>query len=268
MSFRRALAVACLPMLTACPPAIAGQEHVAALFAQGNELYEAGRFDEAAEAYEKCVQAGADGADVLYNLGNAHARQGRLGHALAAYHAALRVAPRDEDIRHNLRQVEALRLDAPPVVPRSWVAATAARFVERHTLNELTFVALLWAVACTGLGLALLTRRGPRRRLLALLGGCALLLVVSAWAAGARHVRDYVRPPAFVAAPEAAMRSGPGEHFEAVGVLSDGARVTPLTEAGAWVEVVLPTGRRAWLRQEEIAQVRRLRRLSDHEPPA
>ena len=268
MSFRRALLVASLLTLPAWSGASAGQEQVAALFAQGNELYAAGRFEEAAEAYEQCVEVGADGADVLYNLGNAHARLGRLGRALAAYHAALQVAPRDGDIRHNTRQVEALRADAPPVVPRSWAAATAAGLVGRHTLNELTFLALLWAAVCTGLGLAVLLRRGPRRRLLAVLGGCALLLVLSAWAAGARYVHDCVRPPAFVAVSEAAMRAGPGEHFEAVGGLRDGARITPLNDGGAWTEVILETGKRAWLRQDEIAQVRYLRRLSDHEPPA
>lgn len=268
MTARRTLVVAALVALFACVGAEGEAESPAALFGQGNELYEAGRFEEAAEAYEKCLRAGADGADVLYNLGNAHARLGRLGHALAAYHAALQVAPRDGDLRHNLRQVEALRVDAAPVVPRSLVAATAAGFVERHTLNELTFLALLWAVICTGVGLAVLLRLGRRRRALALLGGCAALLVLSVWAAGARYVQDHVRPPAFVAAPEATMRSGPGEHFEAVGVLSDGARVTPLGDGGAWTQVVLPTGRRAWLRQEELAQVRELRRLSDHEPAA
>lgn len=232
------------------PPA-----EVERLFLEGNKLYDAGRFAEAAETYEKCRQAGGDGADVLYNLGNAYARQGEIGRCLAAYHAALRLAPRDEELLLNIRQISTLHVETPPHIPRSWLATAAVGFLDRRTLNELIVLALLVFVGCSGLGFAVLMRYGSSRRLLAALCCCAPLLLLTIWAAAAKYSREELHAPAFICVEEATMRSGPGEHFEITGVLGDGARAEPLREAGMWREIALPTGKRAWVRRGELARM-------------
>ena len=65
-----------------------------------NQLYDAGKFAEAAAAYEKIEPKTAH---VYYNLGNAWFRQDKLGLAILNYAQARRFAPRDPDILANLK---------------------------------------------------------------------------------------------------------------------------------------------------------------------
>ncbi len=250
----------------ACMGARANEGQVQESFRQGNKFYEAGEFEDAAAAYEKCLAAGGTGADVLYNLGNAYARQRMIGRALAAYHAGLRRAPRDEDLLNNIDQVATLRAEVAPQIPRSWLAAVGHEVVSRHTLNELVGLALVLLVVCTGLGLALLERVWPPRRVLMALTGVGILALLSAWACGAKYHAECVVAPAFVSVEQATLRSGPGEHFEITGHLTDGARVVAERQSGLWSEVVLGTGKHAWLRDADLARVSDLARGGGTDP--
>ena len=224
-----------------------------ASFTDANALYESGKFSEAAQAYEQCRAAGMDGADVLYNLGNCYAQQRQLGRALAAYRAARIVAPRDADVQFNIQQVAALRGEVPPPIPRSWLSAVGGGLLDRCTLSEFAVLALLALLACTVLAVAVLLRLGPVRRLTAALGACALLLLATGWATDAKHSRDYAHPPAFICAKQATLRSGPGEHFDVTGSLTDGTEVEVSGESGQWYELSLPEGRRAWVTRDDLA---------------
>src|SRR5271169_6740835 len=69
-------------------------------FKAANQLYNDGKFAEAAAAYEKIEPKTAH---VYYNLGNAWFRQNRLGLAVLNYARARQLAPRDPDIVANLK---------------------------------------------------------------------------------------------------------------------------------------------------------------------
>jgi Ca-activated chloride channel family protein len=74
------------------------------------DAYRAGRFDEAAKAWQALP-----GADAAYNRGNALARAGRLEEAIDAYDQALARQPGMADALANRALVEAaLRRDPPP----------------------------------------------------------------------------------------------------------------------------------------------------------
>jgi len=236
-------------------PVLAQPLDAATSFLEGNDAYEAGRFADAAAAYRRCYEGGAKGADVLYNLGNAYAKQEQLGPALAAYTAARRSAPRDDDLLFNAERVAAQRAEQTPALPKGWLSSVALAFVDRHTLNELLVLALLALIATTVMATtALLRPRVSLRHALAL-ASCAVVLVLAAASAWARYSQDYLHPHAFVAVASATMRSGPGEHFDVTGSLSDGAEVEQVGENGVWVDVRLTTGKRAWMRRSDLARL-------------
>src|SRR5208283_3385436 len=64
-------------------------------FSAANRLYAQGRFSDAAEAYEKLLQTGAQSPALLFNYANAEFKSGHLGRAIAAYRQAELLAPRD-----------------------------------------------------------------------------------------------------------------------------------------------------------------------------
>ena len=67
-----------------------------------NQLYEAGQYAQAAQAYQQLVNQGYGDGALFYNLGNAHFKQGDYGRAILNYRRAQQLAPRDPDIETNL----------------------------------------------------------------------------------------------------------------------------------------------------------------------
>ena len=109
-------------------------------FRAANQLYDAGKFAEAAAAYEKIEPKTAH---VYYNLGNAWFRQGKLGEAILNYERARRLAPRDPDILANLKFAEQRlgvdEVNTPPrAIQRFLRSAIASRTASEWSVFELT----------------------------------------------------------------------------------------------------------------------------------
>src|SRR5258706_5768809 len=96
-------------------------------FKSANALYDAGKFAEAAAAYEKIEPKTAN---VYFNLGNALFRQEKYGPALLNYERARRLAPRDPDILANLnfaqQHLAVEELNSPPTGYRRFVQSVVA----------------------------------------------------------------------------------------------------------------------------------------------
>ena len=68
----------------------------------GNDLYEAGNYDEAIIQYEKILDLGYENASLYYNMGNVYFKLGQIGKSILYYERAKKLSPRDEDIEFNL----------------------------------------------------------------------------------------------------------------------------------------------------------------------
>jgi tetratricopeptide (TPR) repeat protein len=80
--------------------AIAGQTDDR--FAQGNQAYAEGRYDEAISHYEKAIQEGGYSASLLYNMANAFYKKKDVGQAILNYERAVYLDPGSPEIRANL----------------------------------------------------------------------------------------------------------------------------------------------------------------------
>jgi Ca-activated chloride channel homolog len=69
-------------------PLLAGAESAGNLVHSGNELYAAGEYDKALEAYEKALSEQPDSGEILFNKGNAFFKKGDYDKAREAYQAA------------------------------------------------------------------------------------------------------------------------------------------------------------------------------------
>lgn len=70
-----------------------------------NRAYEAEKYSEAAELYQKAVDTEGVSSALFYNLGNARYRNGQTAEAIIAYERALRLNPANADARENLEFV-------------------------------------------------------------------------------------------------------------------------------------------------------------------
>lgn len=202
----------------------------------GPQLYDAGRYDQAAERFAAAGQH--------YNAGNAHFKAGRLGRAIAAYSRAHEESPRDADARHNLSF--ALRRAGEDLVPAG-VPPLLYWFFK--ALSEREAAGLFWLAWWAALGLgSLRLLRGSAPGLGA---ACGFLLAAGLWWGALRLSAP--ENPGVIVVGAAEVRSGPGEKFPVSFTAPEGRRVSVLERSGDWLEIgVLKEGARGWTKASDV----------------
>jgi len=225
---------------------LAAGTDVQAAFDAANKLYEAGRFREAAAAYENLLPQASGNAALYYNWGNAQFKAGHIGRALAAYRMAHALAPRDPDLRANLRfareQVQG------PTLRAGW----RERLLEGLSLNErsLATAAALW------LWLGLLALRQVRPAFGAAVRGVTWLAALATLGCGAGlalhlHAR-LARQTAIVVSDRVPVRNGPFAESPTAFTARDGAELAVLDRKDDWLRVSAGPRWVGWLPRDQV----------------
>jgi len=221
--------------------------------AVANQLYENGRYPEAAQTYEQLVAQGFHDATIYYNLGNAYYQQADIGRAILNYERAARLAPRDADIRANLQAareqlVNHIAADDSvfnqlAIFARSWL-----------TLNEMAVAALtLWFLLAA---FSLLYRRRRTTLLKGVVVVTAVLLLGGIFSLAAQLHLETSRPSGIVVAPETAVTSGPGPQYPTQFILHSGTAVHILDQHPQWTRIALPGNQlQGWVPVGAVAAV-------------
>jgi len=227
-----------------------------AAFEQANKLYEQGKYEEAASAYQILAGTNQISPALQFNLGNAWFKASQIGRAIAAWRFAERAAPRDPDVRFNLsfarKQISG---GSTPDLP--W----PKRFLSSVTLNgwSLAGVAAFWLFFVL---LALREIRPLWRRPLRLpaifVGLLSLGLAVMALLA--YNLTRIIG--ATVVVPQAIVRYGPLEESQVHYQLRDGSEVIVLDEKPdvrgqpAWIQVQDASRRLGWVKHDQLILIR------------
>ena len=221
-------------------------------FKAANQLYDAGKFAEAAAAYEKIEPKTAH---VYYNLGNALFRQDKLGLAVLNYERARKLSPRDPDILANLKFAEQ-RLGVDEANAPSRVVQRFLRSViESRTPTEWSVYELagLWLTAL-GIGAWIYFPR-MRTGLLVITVFGFVGFATSALALGYQVINDHNAPQGIIVVSGADARFAPLPdstiHFRLV----EGAKIVIREDRGQWLLVERPDGQQGWVKAEAIGRI-------------
>lgn len=212
--------------------------------ATGKAAYDAGRFAEAADAFESALATGGEDAALRFNLGNTRFRAGDSGRAVLAYRRAWRLAPRDPDIAANL----GLALDrggAPRPAPpwHLWP-------LERISPSESRILAIAgWWAAMLLLAATWMGRRAPAAALRRAAAAGAVVCV--AGLAGLRHWQT-LEAERVVVTPGVSALYAPLDGASAHFTVPTGSIVTAVEDQGRWVRIRL-AGREGWI-PESVAE--------------
>jgi hypothetical protein len=277
-----ALIVVCAGIATAAAGDTVAQlpgQHPSArdLFERGNELYEAGEFEDAAAVYGEAAQLGVASADLYYNFGNAYYKAGYPGRAVLMYERALRLAPRDDDTKTNLQLVKSLLRDKQFVEEPGFVARVVTWLHNRLNLREaliltsilyivLTLVTIGFVFRDTGIvgrlypGISLVS---PGRILgldksqdfvLAI-----LTLVVLMSASGASSLVKYraesTRKAAIIVDEEVPVFGGPDTDSTLQFKIHEGTRVVTDETRPGWVQIHLPGDLEGWISSKSLERI-------------
>jgi tetratricopeptide (TPR) repeat protein len=241
--FTRCLAIIASLLPLICFSATTPAQSFAVQFDQANKLYEQGKFEEAADAYQTLAESGVAATSVWFNLGNAAYKSGRIGRAIAAYRMAERLTPRDPALRANLHFVRGKVYSDERTRLPFW-----KNVVRLATLNEWTVMtaAFLWAfffvLACAQWTGRTYAKTAGSFLVLAALCGMALATV---W-------QEQNRADAVVVAKEATVRFGPLIESQSAFQLRDGAELTVLASKDDWLQVRDAEKRIGWIRRDEL----------------
>lgn len=246
---RSRLPLALIAALLLSPALLKAQDSALTLLRQGNELYKTGKFESAAQTYQKAVATGIQNPDLFYNLGNAQLKAGRLGPAIAAYLRAQRLEPRDPDVAFNLEYARK-KIAAP--LPETLPGPLAKAF---HLVADF-LSAGEWTALCIGvywlLGLAAITailaRGFQANRAARLLLWVSIALLAGALPFAAYRVKqDVFTERAVIVADKVTARSGPGDENAALFELAPGIDLAVGQCQSGWCRVSAPGGFIGWV---------------------
>lgn len=209
---------------------------------RANQLYENGRYSEAAQTYQQLVDQDYADSALFYNLGNAYYRRGDLGKAILNYERAARLAPRDGDIQANLAYAYGQALDQHEIEANSpleqWTQAASSKL----TLNEMSVLALVffWALAILFILYRHSRSSGLQKGLRYALVFALLVFGISAFTLGGRIYAESANPPAIVTVESVNVISNPGDSGVTQFTLHSGAQVILLETRGQWARLTLP----------------------------
>ena len=220
-----------------------------------NQLYDAGKFAEAAAAYEKIEPKTAY---VYYNLGNAWFRQNKLGLAILNYARARRLAPRDPDILANLKFAQQRLgvddMNTPPRVTERLLRSV----IESRTANEWSEGELigLWLLALAIGACVYLPKARTAFQVVAVAGFIAFGL--STFALSYQVISDHTAPQAIVVTGETEARFAPASDSTVHFRLAEGTQVAIHEDRGQWLFVERADGQQGWVKSEAIGRITNL----------
>jgi tetratricopeptide (TPR) repeat protein len=216
-------------------------------FVEGNRAYEAGKFAEARQHYEKLVQRGEWSANLFYNLGNTEARMGAAGLASLNYERALVLQPGHSEARANL---DFLRRQTGAEVPvRTWREQAFGGFAHDRWL--VIAVGAVWVAV-----FAVVVPFVRRRRLTG--GGWSLFVFafcLAAYAGTGAWISARDRDAGVIVSAKAEVRKAPANGDPPFTNLAAGSRVRIAAVSGDWIFCHLPSSESGWLSRDAAQRI-------------
>jgi tetratricopeptide (TPR) repeat protein len=217
----------------------------AELLRQGHAAYEAGKFAEAVDAYERAERAGVRTGALYYNLGNAYYKSEQLGKAIASYRRAERLTPRDRELHANLTHVLARREDKAMQAPAMPLIAAWNAMLRWMSLNEWVLVCAALYVFASAMVILVALRGGRgwmRVARNAAIGIGAVALLVTLAKIHSERVEHGV-----VAVSRLPVTSGPGTTYTTEFSLHEGADVRIESRRDDWLRISVNRTLRGWV---------------------
>lgn len=222
----------------------------------GNAAYRAGRYAQAAAAYERSVAAGGRNSAVYYNLGNACFRLGQVGRAILSYERSLQLDPRNEDARQNLEFASLLTADRVE-------DETMEIRVQQGIKRALALLAPEWLALSLSVGFLVLCligawwilggRRGALTITVFVLSAC--VFVGGTGAAAVQRWMSSQANEAIVLADEVEARFEPSTGAKVAFVLHEGTKVWVERREADWALVHIASGLRGWLPHDSFTNI-------------
>jgi tetratricopeptide (TPR) repeat protein len=222
------------------------------IFLEANKLYDAERYTEAAELYEKILGEGAAGAEIFYNTGSAYFKDKKIGKAVLWYERAHLLSPRDGDIAFNLDYARGF-------VKKSAVSDGASRFIENVygflTLDELTVLTTLLVILFSVL-LFLRRKSFSESGFWVLISAGIVTFIFLIWS-GMRFYENETVTEAIALMPETEARAAPQTDNPVTFTIPEGSKMQIIQIRSGWYEIYMKSENlKGWVKKDNIGVIK------------
>ena len=222
-----------------------------------NQLYNAGKFDDAIRKYQYVIGQGFESAELYYNLGNTYYKSGKPTFAILNYERAKKLAPNDDDIRYNLELARIQIVDNIVSLPepgflRWWKQLINARSMNFWgTFSLISFFSFLFLT-----GLFLLSRFYRVKQLAFWFSVTAFCLSMVTFSFGSYQKTKLVNHNSAVITDRSVrVKSSPSETGTELFIVHEGITVQLTDQLGDWVNVNLPDGNKGWIKESSMIRI-------------
>ncbi|WP_339919168.1 tetratricopeptide repeat protein [uncultured Flavobacterium sp.] len=227
-------------------------------FEMGNDLYKAGKYEQAIDAYGSVLKTNQHSSELYFNLGNCYYKLNKVAPAIYSYEKALVLSPNDRMVENNLRFAQKRTIDEVKVVPKVGFAKLLRDFTAIYHYNT-------WAWIAVGLAISFLlaflgyyfseTTVVKRVSFFVMFALVVFIFIVVAAAVFEKSHYDNEKP-AIVFAEIAEVRSEPQKGSPVIFVLHEGTKVYVEEKVDSWKKVQLTDGTEGWIENSAIKEVK------------
>lgn len=227
-------------------------------FEKGNDLYQKGKYDLAAKAYESVLSANLESAELYFNLGNCYYKLQQTAPAIYNYEKALVLEPSNVAVLNNIKFAQKQTIDEIKVVPKVGFAKLLRDFTGIYPFDtwawitiSFSFLFLLFFI-CYYFSQTVILKR------IFFLGMFVILLFMTMSISAAFFEKSHFdnEKPAIVFAASTELKSEPKAASAADFVLHEGTKVYVETTLKNWKKVQLTDGTEGWIESSTIKEVK------------
>ena len=226
-------------------------------FANGNQHYIKGKYEQAIAEYLKITKSGQASADLYYNLGNSYFKINQNAQAILYYEKALKLNPAHEDAAFNLHLAQSKSIDKIAPLPeiffkrwwKNWVALCAF-----DTWAQLSIAGLLLFIA----SIIIFIRSSTASLKIISFTGTVLFLIsfgicfFSGWYG---HYKFKNETFAIVTSPSTYVKSSPDIQGKDLFILHEGTKGKVTEQIGEWFRLRIADGNEGWVKKEAVEAI-------------
>lgn len=226
-------------------------------FEEGNALYQKGKYEQAASAYQNIIKSGQESAEVYFNLGNCYYKLKKAAPAVYNFEKALQLDPTDEEIRNNLAFAQNRTVDHIDEVPDFGLSSVLTGFTSDFHYDAWAWIAIVlaFAVLLGFTGYYFSNKTSLKRIFFVVMVFSLLLVIVSLFAGFFEKYRIENDNPAIVFANVIAVKSEPNVSSQNTFTLHAGTKVFVLETIGNYKKIRLSNQKEGWIEKSAIKEL-------------
>ena len=233
---------------------IAGNQE---LILAGEKAYDAKKYKEAIEHYEKLVGNGFKSWKLYYNLGNSYYRDKQLGKAIYNYELARKLNPNDEDVRINLGIATTKTIDKIDSKENFFISAVKSNLLSSLDTRGWAWLGVLCLfLFCSSLFMFINSEKTKIKRITFFIIILFLLSFCTTYFLGySAYKSKNENKFAILTSKESKIMNEPSNTSNSKFTLHEGTKVRVIENNGDWTLIKLDNGNEGWLRSADIGVI-------------